>query len=119
MLPSRMFSGTFSKRRSHPNILDIHEFGEHEGRPLIVTELLNGETLRERLDGGPLNWRQASKIGVAIAEGLAVVYRAGLVYRGLKLSNVFPTFDRGFTNYPFLAEYEPFLESLRGEPELQ
>jgi serine/threonine protein kinase/tetratricopeptide (TPR) repeat protein len=80
-------------RLSHPNILEIHELGEHEGRPFMVTELLEGETLRERVAVGVLGWRKATEIGAAIADGLAAAHRAGIVHRDLKPSNVFLTSD--------------------------
>jgi serine/threonine protein kinase len=78
---------------SHANILEIHELGEHEGRPFMVTEVLEGETLRERLEGGTLGWRKAAEIGAAIADGLAAAHEAGIVHRDLKPSNVVITSD--------------------------
>jgi serine/threonine protein kinase len=80
-------------RLDHPNILDIHELGEQEGQPFMVTELLEGETLRERIEGGTLGWRKATEIGAAIADGLAAAHAAGIVHRDLKPSNVFLTSD--------------------------
>jgi len=55
----------------HPNILAIHDFGTDEDVTYSVTELLEGETLRERLEGGTLGWRKATEIGASIADGLA------------------------------------------------
>jgi len=79
---------------AHPNILQVHELGQHEGKPFMVTELLAGQTLRERLEGGgSLGWRQAAEIGAAIADGLAAAHQAGIVHRDLKPSNVFLTSD--------------------------
>jgi non-specific serine/threonine protein kinase len=78
---------------THPNILDIHELGEHEGRLFIVTELLEGETLRERLEAGVPGWRKAAEIGAAIADGLGAAHEVGIVHRDLKPSNVFLTAD--------------------------
>ena len=80
-------------RLSHPNILEIHELGEHEGRPFMVTEVLEGDTLRERLDEGALCWSEAAEIGAAIADGLAAAHRAGIAHRDLKPSNIFLTSD--------------------------
>lgn len=80
-------------RLSHPNILEIHELGEHEGRPFMVTEVLEGETLAERLEAGPLGWRRATEIAAAIADGLGAAHQAGIVHRDLKPSNVFLTTD--------------------------
>jgi serine/threonine protein kinase len=80
-------------RLSHPNILEIHELGEHEGRRFMVTEVLEGETLRQRLEGGSLGWRKAAQIGACLADGLAAAHAAGIVHRDLKPSNVFLTSD--------------------------
>jgi serine/threonine protein kinase/tetratricopeptide (TPR) repeat protein len=76
-------------RLSHPNILDIHDYGREGDTTYSVTELLEGETLRERLEGGPLGWRKATEIGAAIADGLGAAHEAGIVHRDLKPSNVF------------------------------
>jgi serine/threonine-protein kinase len=78
---------------AHPNILEIHELGEHEGRPFMATELLEGETLRGRLEGATLGWRKAAEIGACLADGLAAAHAAGIVHRDLKPSNVFLTSD--------------------------
>ena len=78
---------------SHPNILDIHDYGREGEITYSVTELLEGETLRERLEGGTLGWRKATEIGAAIADGLAAAHEAGIIHRDLKPSNVFLTSD--------------------------
>jgi serine/threonine-protein kinase len=78
---------------AHPNILDIHDFGSEKGLSFIVTELLEGETLRQRLTGTPLPWRTAVEIGLAVADGLASAHAHGIVHRDLKPENVFLTFD--------------------------
>jgi tetratricopeptide (TPR) repeat protein len=78
---------------SHPNILDIHDYGREGDITYSVTELLEGETLRERLEGGTLGWRKATEIGAAIVDGLAAAHEAGIVHRDLKPSNVFLTED--------------------------
>src|SRR5947209_7255624 len=69
---------------SHPNILAIHDYGTHGAVTYAVMELLEGETLRSRLTTGPLPWREAVEIGVAIAEGLAAAHAKGVVHRDLK-----------------------------------
>src|SRR5499427_3035258 len=56
---------------NHPNILAIHDIGTHEGVPYIVSELLEGETLRERIGGGAIPARKAAEIALQIARGLA------------------------------------------------
>lgn len=78
---------------SHPNILDVYEFGDHAGRPFMVTELLEGETLHERLGGGALDWRKAAEIGSGIADGLSAAHESGIYHRDLKPSNIFITAD--------------------------
>lgn len=77
----------------HPNILAIHDVGSHEDAPYIVTELLEGESLSERLQGGALPVRKAVEIGVQIAQGLAAAHARGIVHRDLKPGNVFLTND--------------------------
>jgi len=76
---------------NHPNILAIHDFGEHEGSPYLVTELLEGETLRQRLGAMPL--RKAIESAELIARGLAAAHDKGIVHRDLKPENIFITRD--------------------------
>ncbi len=76
---------------SHPNILAIHDLGEQGGVRYTVTELLDGETLRERISRERLPWRKAVDIGIAIADGLAAAHARGIVHRDLKPENVFLT----------------------------
>ncbi|MGE3840235.1 MAG: protein kinase [Vicinamibacterales bacterium] len=78
---------------SHPNVLAIHDFAVENGRPYTVTELLDGESLRERLEHGPISWREAAQYGVGMAEGLAAAHAKGIVHRDLKPENVFLTRD--------------------------
>jgi len=74
---------------SHPNILAIHDFAKAGDQVYAVIELLEGETLGERMGQGPLPVRQATSIGRDIAEGLAAAHDAGIVHRDLKPDNVF------------------------------
>jgi eukaryotic-like serine/threonine-protein kinase len=76
---------------NHPNILAVYDFGEHEGSPYIVTELLEGETLRQRLLAGVLPVRKAIDYAEQIARGLAVAHEKGIVHRDLKPENIFLT----------------------------
>ncbi len=78
---------------NHPNILAIHDVGEHEGAPYLVSELLEGETLRRRLAGGALSPTRAVECAVQIASGLAAAHARGIVHRDLKPDNVFLTRD--------------------------
>src|ERR1700679_3702164 len=59
---------------SHPNILAVHDIGQHEGAPYLVSELLEGESLREILSRGPLSHRKAIDYAVQIAHGLAAAH---------------------------------------------
>ena len=78
---------------SHPNILAIHDFGHEGGVTYAVTELLEGETLRERVGAKPLSPRKAIEYGLQIARGLAAAHDKGIVHRDLKPENVFITRD--------------------------
>src|SRR2546422_6799503 len=78
---------------SHPNILAIHDVGREGGVTFAVTELLEGETLRSRLSGSELPWREAVEIGAAVADGLAAAHSRWIVHRDLKPENVFLTSD--------------------------
>ena len=78
---------------NHPNILTIHDFGTHDGAPYVVTELLEGVTLRERLASGALSPRRAVDYAVQIAHGLAAAHGKEIVHRDLKPENIFVTAD--------------------------
>jgi len=78
---------------NHPNILAVHDYGQHEDFSYLVTERLEGMTLQEHLASGPLSPRAAVRIGVQVAQGLAAAHEKGIVHRDLKPSNVFITRD--------------------------
>jgi serine/threonine-protein kinase len=78
---------------THPNILAIHDYGSEASAAYSVTELLEGQTLRQRLFEGPVAWRKAVEIGAAIADGLAAAHDKGIVHRDLKPENIFLTAD--------------------------
>jgi len=78
---------------NHPNILVIFHIGMHSGAPYIVSELLEGETLRERMGGVALPQRKVIDYGLQIAHGLAAAHTKGIVHRDLKPENVFITKD--------------------------
>ena len=76
---------------SHPSIMAIHELGVVNDMPFAVMELLEGQTLRARLQSGPLSWRDAVAIAVPVTEGLAAAHVKGIVHRDLKPENIFIT----------------------------
>jgi serine/threonine protein kinase/Tol biopolymer transport system component len=78
---------------NHPNIVSIFHVGEHEGAPYIVTELLQGETLRDRLLRGPMRLQEVLNFGEEIAVGLAAAHGTGIIHRDLKPENLFLTQD--------------------------
>ena len=80
---------------NHPNILAVHDIGTHDGAPYMVCELLEGETLRDRLHGGVLSPRKAVELAIQIAEGLAAAHEKGIVHRDLKPENIFLTKEAG------------------------
>ncbi|MGA9529534.1 MAG: protein kinase [Terriglobales bacterium] len=78
---------------NHPNILSIFDIGEENGAPYVVSELLEGETLRERLRGGPIPLRKATDYALQVMRGLAAAHDKGIVHRDLKPENLFLTDD--------------------------
>ena len=78
---------------NHPNILVVHDIGAHDGAPYVVSELLEGETLRKRIGGTPLAQRRAIEYALQIAHGLAAAHEKGIVHRDLKPDNIFITND--------------------------
>ncbi len=78
---------------NHPNILGVYDIGQHQGSPYMVSELLEGETLREKMQEGPISQRRALEYASQIAEGLAAAHNKGVVHRDLKPENVFITKD--------------------------
>jgi serine/threonine protein kinase len=78
---------------NHPNIMAVYDIGTHEGAPFIVSELLEGDSLRTRLQGGPIPARKTIGLTRQIAEGLAAAHAKGIVHRDLKPENLFVTAD--------------------------
>jgi serine/threonine protein kinase len=74
---------------NHPNILAIHQFGTFEGAPYLVSELLDGCTLRQLMERGPIPVRKTTEYGVQIAHGLAAAHERNIVHRDLKPENLF------------------------------
>jgi eukaryotic-like serine/threonine-protein kinase len=79
---------------NHPNIMAIYDVGTHEGAPYVVSELLQGQTLRELLDEAPLTPRKAVDLTIQTAHGLDAAHAKGIVHRDLKPDNLFVT-DEG------------------------
>jgi len=76
----------------HPNICTVHEFGEHEGQPFIVMQLLEGQTIRERVESGvPLTGGELLDVAIQITEGLRAAHHSGIIHRDIKPANIFLT----------------------------
>jgi TolB-like protein/Tfp pilus assembly protein PilF len=109
---------------SHPNVLAVYDVGTHEAIPYLVTELLEGESLRDRLRAGDLTVRKAVETAVQIAQGLAAAHEKGIVHRDLKPGNVFVTKDGHVKILDFgLAKLthpestpDPYAKTVSGEP---
>jgi serine/threonine-protein kinase len=78
---------------AHPNILAIHHLGIDDDRPFIVTELLEGETLRQAIERGPLTPKKVIEFAIQIASGLAAAHDRNIIHRDLKPDNIFITSD--------------------------
>jgi len=78
---------------NHPNLLTIYDVGHDAGAPFIVSELLEGETLRDRLNRGALAARRAVDAALQVAQGLAAAHEKGIIHRDLKPENIFLTRD--------------------------
>ena len=78
---------------NHPNILAVFDIGTNEGSPYVVSELLEGETLRERLRSGAIAVRKTLDYALQIAHGLAAAHEKGIIHRDLKPENLFLTKD--------------------------
>ncbi len=104
ILPARLSTDPDRQRRfeqetrttgllNHPNIVTVFDVGSEDGVPFLVCELLDGASLRARLDQAPLSPRRAVEIAVQVARGLAAAHEKGVIHRDLKPDNVFLTSD--------------------------
>jgi serine/threonine-protein kinase len=73
---------------NHPNIITIYEIGEMDDTHFIATEYIEGETLRERLQGSPVNLKSALEMAIQVASALDAAHRTGIVHRDIKPENV-------------------------------
>jgi serine/threonine protein kinase len=93
---------------NHPNILVVHDIASHEHAPYVVSELLEGETLRQRIGGTALGQRRAVEYALQIAHGLAAAHEKGIIHRDLKPDNIFITNDGRVKILDFgLAKLQP------------
>ncbi len=96
---------------NHPNLLGVFDIGEHEGATYVVFELLEGETLRERLSHGPLPLKKAVDYALQITQGLAAAHEKSIVHRDLKPENLFVTHSGRVKILDFgLAKLRPELD---------
>ena len=95
---------------SHPNIVAVHDVGREDGTFYLVTELLEGKTLRDAMQPPPMNWRRAVEIGAEVAEGLSAAHAKSIVHRDLKPENIFITDSGRVKILDFgLAQTDPVL----------
>ena len=78
---------------NHPNIVALYDIGSERGLAYVVSELLTGATLRERIEAGPMPIRRAVDLGLGILNGLAAAHERGIAHRDLKPENIFVTND--------------------------
>src|SRR5262245_39017313 len=95
----------------HPNVITVYEAGLHDGQPFLVMQYLEGETLEQRLERGPLPAPEAIAIARSIADALAEVHALGIVHRDLKAGNVVLT-ARG----PRVLDFG--ISAMRGSPRI-
>src|SRR5581483_8235677 len=76
---------------NHPNICTVYDVSEHENRPFLVLELLEGETLQDRIQRGPLSIDEILDFGIQICDSLDAAHQKGIIHRDIKPANIFLT----------------------------
>ena len=103
---------------NHPNILTVHDVGEHRGVPFLVSECLEGRSLRQRMDAGRIPVAEATAIALGIARGLAAAHGRGIIHRDLKPENTFIVDNGGVKILDFgLATLESSLGRFQDQQE--
>ncbi len=100
---------------NHPHILTVHDVGEHEARPYLVTEFVDGGTLAEWLRAGPRDWQQVMARLGGVADGLAAAHEAGILHRDIKPANILLT----RSGHAKLADFGLAKQDASGAPEQQ
>jgi serine/threonine protein kinase/tetratricopeptide (TPR) repeat protein len=115
--------GRAASSLNHPHIVVVHDFGDADGRPFIVTEFVEGQTLRQRLQGGPCSLRETVDIVAQVAGALAAAHARGIVHRDIKPENVMlrpdghvKVLDFGVAKLTAAADADAGASVLRTEP---